>query len=76
MASRKELMAAVGQRYRSATGVEKRQILDEFVALTGYHRKHALRVLNHVHSTGFGVLFLCRMNCILFEVELIRVPVI
>ena len=50
MASRKELMAAVGQRYRSASGVEKRQILDEFVALTGYHRKHALRVLNHPES--------------------------
>jgi hypothetical protein len=31
-------------RYRSASLVDKRRILDEFVALTGCHRKHAIRV--------------------------------
>ena len=33
------------ERYRAAAVGEKVKILDEFVALTGYHRKHAIRVL-------------------------------
>jgi hypothetical protein len=45
MATRKELIAAVGVRYRTSTKAERRTILDEFTALTGYHRKHAIRVL-------------------------------
>ena len=44
--TRKELVAAVAQRYQQGTATEKGCILDEFVALTGYHRKHAIRVLN------------------------------
>jgi hypothetical protein len=35
----------VGERYRRSDRNEKRQILDEFVELAGYHRKHAIRVL-------------------------------
>lgn len=46
MATRKEISAAVGQRYRQASRDEKGQILDEFVALTHYHRKYAIRLLN------------------------------
>jgi hypothetical protein len=45
MATRKELIAAVGSRYRASSRGERRQILAEFVALTGYPRKHAIRVL-------------------------------
>ncbi|MEX3967834.1 hypothetical protein AB4Y42_37510 [Paraburkholderia sp. EG286B] len=45
MATRRELIEAVGERYRGAGRDSKRQILDEFVRLTGYHRKHAIRVL-------------------------------
>ncbi len=44
--TRKELVAAVATRYQEGTAAEKACILDEFVALTGYHRKHAIRVLN------------------------------
>lgn len=45
MATRKELMAAVGQRYREASKGDRTKILDEFAELTKYHRKHAIRVL-------------------------------
>ena len=46
LATRYELTEVVGQRYRASPRTERRRILDEFVALTGYHRKHALRLLN------------------------------
>jgi len=45
MATRRELKATIGQRYRGAGRRERRQIRDGFVKVTGYHRKHALRVL-------------------------------
>ncbi|PZR47030.1 integrase catalytic domain-containing protein [Paraburkholderia fungorum] len=45
MTTRKELVAALQSRYRSATFGDRIRILDEFVALTGYHRKHAIRLL-------------------------------
>ena len=45
MATRKELTEAVAQRYRAAAKRDKSKILDEFAALTKYHRKHAIRVL-------------------------------
>jgi len=46
MTTRKELTEAIGARYRGASKSEKHKILDEFVALTGCHRKHAIRTLN------------------------------
>ena len=46
MATRKELIEGVGQRYRASSGKDRLKILEEFVRLTGYHRKHAIRVLN------------------------------
>jgi hypothetical protein len=45
MATRDELIVAVRDRYGQATPDEKGRILDEFVAVTGFHRKHAMRVL-------------------------------
>jgi len=45
MATRRELTEAIGDRYREGSRAEKRAILTEFVAVTGYHRKHAIRVL-------------------------------
>src|SRR3954471_25053736 len=45
MATRDELVAAVIERYRKGRRAEKGRILDEFVAVTGFHRKHAMRVL-------------------------------
>jgi hypothetical protein len=46
MAARAELLGAIRERYRSGGSPEKSQILDEFVAVTGYHRKHAIRLLS------------------------------
>lgn len=46
MATRKELIETVGARYRASLIAERSAILDEFVAITGYHRKHAIRVLS------------------------------
>jgi len=43
---RRELVRAIGERYRSGSVDGKTRILDEFVAVTGYHRKHSIRVLN------------------------------
>jgi hypothetical protein len=45
MATKGELLAAIGDRYRASGRAERMKILDEFVAVTGYHRKHAIRLL-------------------------------
>src|SRR5215470_7034507 len=45
LATRRELIQAIAERYRTAGRAEKKQILDEFVQVTGYHRKHAIRTL-------------------------------
>lgn len=44
--TRRELTAAVAERYRAADRQSKKAILDEFVKITGYHRKHAIRILS------------------------------
>jgi hypothetical protein len=45
MATRKELTRAVAERYRCSNRAEKARILDEFTGVTGFHRKHAMRLL-------------------------------
>lgn len=42
----KELANAVRSRYEAATKDQKKVILDEFCATTGYHRKSAIRLLH------------------------------
>ncbi len=44
--ARAELADAIRARYTAATAKDKRRILDEFIAATGYHEKSAIRVLN------------------------------
>ncbi len=53
MATRIELLQVLRCRYRSSTRREKGRILDEFVAISAYHRKHAIRLLNQT-PTGSG----------------------
>jgi len=45
--AKKELLQAVRARYLKANKSGKERILDEFVASTGYHRKYAIKLLNH-----------------------------
>ena len=43
--SKRELLEVIRPRYLKANKAEKQKILDEFTSATGYHRKHAIRVL-------------------------------
>ena len=52
MATRKELIEGIGKRYRTSNRQQKQQILEEFTRVTGYHRKHAIRVLNGEVTTS------------------------
>ena len=45
--SKRELLAALQPRYLKANRAEKQKMLDEFTCTTGYHRKHAIRVLKN-----------------------------
>ena len=45
--SKNELTETVRSRYLKANKVEKQKMLDEFTFATGYHRKHAIRVLKN-----------------------------
>jgi hypothetical protein len=45
--SKREMIEAIRPRYLKANKTGKEQILDELIATTGYHRKHAIRVLKH-----------------------------
>ncbi len=45
LATKRELIEAIAGRYQSGTRIEKKRILDEFIEVTGFHRKHAIRVL-------------------------------
>lgn len=47
MSTRRELVDAIGARYRLGSRSERSSILDEFVAITGYHRKHCIRLLSN-----------------------------
>jgi hypothetical protein len=52
MSTRAELLAAIRARYAEAPRREKRRILDELVAVAGYHRKHAIRLLRNEHRAA------------------------
>jgi hypothetical protein len=45
LATRRELIQAIAKRYHAAARRDKKKILDEFVEVTGFHRKHAIRAL-------------------------------
>lgn len=43
-ATRQDLLQAIRERYRAGTKDDKVHILDEFIAITSYHRKHVIRL--------------------------------
>ena len=43
--AKQELLAAIRDRYRTSSRKDKSLILDEFIAATGHHRKHGIRLL-------------------------------
>ena len=61
--ARRELIMALRGRYAEADRKSKQTILDEFVEVSGYHRKHAIRLLGSKNRTrnkkrqGFGRLY-------------------
>jgi hypothetical protein len=50
--ARRELIVAVRGRYSTSAPSVKREILREFVAITGYHRKSAIRILNDIRDAS------------------------
>jgi hypothetical protein len=45
-AARKEIVESVRARYGQSSKLEKGTILSELIAVSGYHRKHAIRLLS------------------------------
>jgi len=43
--SKREYLEAIYLRYKNVSSLQKTTILDEFCATSGYHRKHAIRLL-------------------------------
>ena len=55
LATRTEVLGAIRSRYREAPKKDKSRMLDEFVAMTGCHRKHAVRLLGQSENGSIGV---------------------
>ena len=49
-----EYAQALRPRYRKASKEEKSKMLDEFIKVTGFHRKAAIRLLNRVNRLPPG----------------------
>ena len=52
MTTRDELVLALAGRYALGSRADRGLMLDEFAALTGHHRKHAMRLLRAGVSNG------------------------
>lgn len=52
MDTRRQLLRALKSRYQAASKAEKNRILEEFILISGYHRKSAIRLLNSAVTNG------------------------
>jgi hypothetical protein len=43
---RRQFLRALKTRYQAASKTEKTRFLEEFILISGYHRKSAIRLLN------------------------------
>ena len=50
--AKQELLATIRDRYRESSNKDKGRILDEFIAVTGNHRKHGIRLLGQTGDAG------------------------
>ena len=50
--AKQELLVTIRDRYRASSKREKSRILDEFIAVTGHHRKHGIRLLGQSGDDG------------------------
>jgi hypothetical protein len=48
-------VASLHERYGAASRQDKTRILQEFVAISGYHRKSAIRVLKGTDAIRVGI---------------------
>ncbi len=54
--AKRELLATIRDRYRTSSKKNKSLILDEFIAVTGHHRKHGIRLLGQAGEAKDQVL--------------------
>lgn len=52
MDTRRQLLRALKTRYQAASKAEKTRLLEEFILISGYHRKSAIRLLNGAVTSG------------------------
>ena len=50
--ARRELLASLQERLQGSSKKHKGRILDEFIAVTGHHRKHGIRLLVQSGDAG------------------------
>ncbi len=50
--AKQELLATIRDRYRESSRKDKSRVLYEFIAVTGHHRKHGIRLLRQSGDAG------------------------
>ncbi len=50
--AKRELLATIRDRYLASSKKDKGRILDEFISVTGHHRKHGIRLLGQSGDAG------------------------
>ena len=50
--AKQELLATIRDRYWASSKKDQSRILDEFIAVTGHHRKHGIRLLGKLDDDG------------------------
>lgn len=48
--ARRQVLQQLAPQYRGASSARKRELLEAFVQITGYHRKYAMWLLNHTEE--------------------------